>query len=133
MAKEELLELEGVVTDVLPDARFRVKLDNDHQIVAYTAGKMKKHRIRTLVGDRVTVEMTPYDLDKGRIVFRHKDERAPATQGGRRRSYGSFGPHLREIGGRRVLDHEWAPSSASDTDPLSSANAGSKRSIGWRG
>ena len=59
MAKEELLELEGVVTDVLPDARFRVKLDNEHKIVAYTAGKMKKHRIRTLVGDRVTVEMTP--------------------------------------------------------------------------
>ena len=73
MAKEELLELEGVVLDVLPDARFRVMLDNEHEIVAYTAGKMKKHRIRTLIGDRVTVEMTPYDLDKGRIIFRHKD------------------------------------------------------------
>ena len=85
MAKEELLELEGVVTDVLPDARFRVKLDNDHQIVAYTAGKMKKHRIRTLVGDRVTVEMTPYDLDKGRIVFRHKTESGPRPGGGGRR------------------------------------------------
>ena len=71
MAKEELLELEGVVLDVLPDARFRVMLDNEHEIVAYTAGKMKKHRIRTLIGDRVTVEMTPYDLDKGRIIFRH--------------------------------------------------------------
>ena len=76
MAKEELLEFEGVVTDVLPDARFRVKLDNDHEITAYTAGKMKKFRIRTMVGDRVTVEMTPYDLEKGRVVYRHKHERA---------------------------------------------------------
>ena len=73
MAKEELLELEGVVLDVLPDARFRVMLDNEHEIVAYTAGKMKKHRIRTLIGDRVTVEMTPYDLDTGIIIFRLKD------------------------------------------------------------
>ncbi len=76
MAKEELLEFEGVVTDVLPDSRFRVKLDNDHEIIAYTSGRMKKNRIRTLAGDRVTIEMTPYDLDKGRVVFRHKDERA---------------------------------------------------------
>ena len=76
MAKEELLEFEGVVTEVLPDARFRVKLDNDHEITAYTAGRMKKFRIRTMAGDRVTVEMTPYDLDKGRVVYRHKDERA---------------------------------------------------------
>ena len=59
MAKEELLELDGIVTDVLPDARFRVKLDNEHEIVAYTAGKMKKHRIRTLIGDRVTVGFDP--------------------------------------------------------------------------
>lgn len=73
MAKEEPLEFEGVVTDVLPDARFRVKLENGHEIVAYTAGRMKKHRIRTLAGDRVTVEMTPYDLDKGRVVYRHKN------------------------------------------------------------
>tara|TARA_B100001123_G_scaffold336970_1_gene381122 strand:+ start:94 stop:315 length:222 start_codon:yes stop_codon:yes gene_type:complete len=72
VAKEEPLEFEGVVTDVLPDARFRVKLENGHEIVAYTAGRMKKHRIRTLAGDRVTVEMTPYDLDKGRVVYRHK-------------------------------------------------------------
>lgn len=79
MAKEELLEFEGVVTDVLPDARFRVKLENGHEIVAYTSGRMKKHRIRTLIGDRVTIEMTPYDLDKGRVVFRHKDERAAST------------------------------------------------------
>ncbi len=73
MAKEEPLEFEGVVTDVLPDARFRVKLENGHEIIAYTAGRMKKHRIRTLAGDRVTVEMTPYDLDKGRVVYRHKN------------------------------------------------------------
>ena len=59
MAKEELLEFEGVVTDVLPDSRFRVKLDNDHEIIAYTSGRMKKNRIRTLAGDRVTIEMTP--------------------------------------------------------------------------
>ena len=76
MAKEELLEFDGVVTDILPDARYRVKLENEHEIIAYTSGRMKKNRIKTLVGDRVTVEMTPYDLDKGRVVYRHKDERA---------------------------------------------------------
>ena len=75
MAKEELLEFEGEVVDVLPDGRFRVKLENGHQMIAYTAGRMKKNRIRTLAGDRVTVEMTPYDLDKGRVIFRHKDTR----------------------------------------------------------
>ncbi len=84
MAKEELLEFEGVVVDVLPDARFRIKLDNEHEIIAYTAGRMKKHRIRTLVGDRVTIEMTPYDLDKGRVIYRHKDERASTGQAPRR-------------------------------------------------
>jgi translation initiation factor IF-1 len=78
MAKEELLEFEGTVTEVLPDGNFRVQLDNDHIILAYAAGKMRKHRIRTLTGDRVRVEMTPYDLDKGRINFRHKAD-APAT------------------------------------------------------
>jgi translation initiation factor IF-1 len=77
MAKEELLEFEGTVTEVLPDGNYRVKLDNDHMILAYTAGKMRKHRIRTLTGDRVRVEMSPYDLDKGRINFRHKGESAP--------------------------------------------------------
>jgi translation initiation factor IF-1 len=78
MAKEELIELEGRVTEILPDARYRVQLDNGHAIVAYTAGRMKKNRIKTLAGDRVTVEMSPYDLDKGRLIFRHKDERAPS-------------------------------------------------------
>jgi len=78
MAKEELIEFDGAVTDVLPERRFRVRLDNGHEVLAYTSGRMSKARIRTLAGDRVTVEMTPYDLDRGRIIFRHKDERAPA-------------------------------------------------------
>jgi translation initiation factor IF-1 len=76
MAKEELIQFEGLVTEILPDARFRVQLDAGHEIVAYTAGKMKKHRIKTLAGDRVTIEMSPYDLEKGRLIFRHKDDRA---------------------------------------------------------
>ena len=87
MSKEELLEFEGTVTDVLPDSRFRVMLDNEHEIVAYLAGRMKKNRIRTLVGDRVTIEMTPYDLDKGRIIYRHKDERAPSTRAQQRKNF----------------------------------------------
>ncbi len=81
MAKEEVLEFEGVVSEVLPDARCRVMLDNGHEVVAYTSGRMKKNRIRILAGDRVTVEMTPYDLTKGRINFRHKDTRAPVPSG----------------------------------------------------
>jgi translation initiation factor IF-1 len=79
MAKEELLEFEGTVTEVLPDGNYRVKLDNDHVILAYTAGRMRKHRIRTLTGDRVRVEMSPYDVDKGRINFRHKAEGLPSA------------------------------------------------------
>ncbi|WP_406857895.1 MULTISPECIES: translation initiation factor IF-1 [unclassified Alsobacter] len=84
MAKEELMEFEGQVTEILPDARFRVRLESGHELIAYTAGKMKKFRIKTLTGDRVTVEMSPYDLDKGRLIYRHKDER-PAGPGGARR------------------------------------------------
>ena len=72
MAKEELMEFNGVVKELLPNAMFRVLLDNDHEIIAHTAGKMRKFRIRVLAGDRVTVEMTPYDLTTGRITFRHK-------------------------------------------------------------
>ena len=72
MAKEELMEFNGVVKELLPNAMFRVLLDNDHEIIAHPAGKMRKFRIRVLAGDRVTVEMTPYDLTKGRITFRHK-------------------------------------------------------------
>lgn len=76
MPKEDLLQFDGEVVDVLPDGRFRVKLENNHEVIAYTAGRMKKNRIRTLAGDKVTVEMTPYDLTKGRVVFRYKDQRA---------------------------------------------------------
>jgi translation initiation factor IF-1 len=79
MAKEEMVPFEGLVTEILPDARYRVQLDNGRMIIAYTAGKMKKNRIRTLAGDRVTVEMSPYDLDKGRLIFRHKDDRGPIS------------------------------------------------------
>ena len=72
MAKEELMEFNGTVKELLPNAMFRVLLDNNHEIIAHTAGKMRKFRIRVLAGDRVIVEMTPYDLTKGRITFRHK-------------------------------------------------------------
>ncbi len=72
MAKEEMLEFPGKVTELLPNAMFRVKLDNDHEVLAHTSGKMRKNRIRVLAGDRVTVEMTRYDLTKGRITFRYK-------------------------------------------------------------
>jgi translation initiation factor IF-1 len=72
MAKEELLEFPGVVTELLPNATFRVKLENEHEIIAHTAGRMRKNRIRVLAGDKVLVEMTPYDLTKGRITYRFK-------------------------------------------------------------
>ena len=72
MANDELMEFTGTVKELLPNAMFRVLLDNNHEIIAHTAGKMRKFRIRVLAGDRVTVEMTPYDLTKGRITFRHK-------------------------------------------------------------
>lgn len=77
MAKEELLEMQGVVTDVMPDSRFLVTLDNGHKLVAYTSGKMRKHFIRILQGDKVSLELSPYDLSKGRITFRHIEGRAP--------------------------------------------------------
>lgn len=72
MSKESLIEFSGVVSELLPNATFRVKLDNNHVILAHASGNMRKHRIRVLAGDRVTVEMTPYDLTKGRITFRQK-------------------------------------------------------------
>ena len=72
MVKEDLLEFEGVVDEILPNAMFKVTLENNHEILAHTAGRMRKHRIRVLAGDKVTVEMTPYDLTKGRITYRHK-------------------------------------------------------------
>lgn len=76
MAKEELIEMEGVVSEVLPNTQFRVLLDNGVSVLAYASGKMRKHRIRILAGDRVTLEISPYDVTKARINFRHKDERA---------------------------------------------------------
>lgn len=90
MSKEGLFESDGVVVDVYPDGRFKVQLENGHNIIAYTAGKMRKNRIRMLTGDRVTVEMTPYDLDKGRVIFRHKDERAPVGGAAKRRPFKRF-------------------------------------------
>ncbi len=89
MAKEELIEMQGIVNEVLPDTRFRVTLDNGHELVAYSAGRMKKNRIRILAGDRVSLELSPYDLSKGRINFRHLERRndggPPGGNGGPRR------------------------------------------------
>ena len=85
MAKEEPFLVQGKVMQALANTQFRVKLDNGHEVIAYTSGRMKKNRIRILAGDKVTVEMTPYDLDKGRINFRHKDVRAPQPGAGQRR------------------------------------------------
>ncbi|MCB2261958.1 MAG: translation initiation factor IF-1 [Candidatus Thiosymbion ectosymbiont of Robbea hypermnestra] len=70
MAKEEVIQMEGTVVDTLPNTTFRVELDNGHTITAHISGKMRKHYIRILTGDRVTVELTPYDLSKGRITYR---------------------------------------------------------------
>ncbi|MFN0041649.1 MAG: translation initiation factor IF-1 [Alphaproteobacteria bacterium] len=72
MTKEELIEMSGIVTELLPNAMFRVKLENNHEVLAHSSGKMRKNRIRVLAGDKVTVELTPYDLTKGRITFRVK-------------------------------------------------------------
>ena len=84
MAKEELIEMSGVVDDVLPDSRFRVTLENGHQLVAYTSGKMRKHHIRILAGDNVSLELSPYDHSKGRITFRHLERRGPPSGAQRR-------------------------------------------------
>ena len=84
MAKEELIEMNGVVMEVLPDSRFRVTLDNGHALVAYTAGKMRKHHIRIIAGDKVSLEISPYDLSKGRIRFRHIEGRGPIAAPRRR-------------------------------------------------
>ena len=70
MAKQDFLEFKGKVTELLPNAMFRVKLENNHEVLAHTAGKLRKNRVRILTGDNVTVEVTPYDLTKGRIVYR---------------------------------------------------------------
>jgi translation initiation factor IF-1 len=84
MAKEEMIEMEGVIDEVLPNTVFRVTLANGAAVTAYASGKMRKHRIRILAGDKVTLEMSPYDLSKGRINFRHKDERPAASPMARR-------------------------------------------------
>lgn len=76
MAKEELLEMNGIVAEVMPDSRYRVTLDNGHDLIAYSAGKMRKHHIRIIAGDKVSLEISPYDLSKGRITFRHIETRA---------------------------------------------------------
>ncbi|SDH10420.1 translation initiation factor IF-1 [Propionivibrio dicarboxylicus] len=85
MAKEELLEMQGVVAEVMPDSRFLVTLENGHTLIAYTAGKMRKHSIRIIAGDKVSVEISPYDLSKGRINFRHLESRPQASRPQRRR------------------------------------------------
>ena len=77
MAKEDLIEMTGIVAEVLPDSRFRVRMDNGHELIAYSAGRMRKHHIRILAGDRVSLELSPYDLSKGRIKFRHLETRGP--------------------------------------------------------
>ncbi|MCW5634377.1 MAG: translation initiation factor IF-1 [Rubrivivax sp.] len=77
MAKEELIEMRGVVNEILPDSRFRVTLDNGHELIAYAGGKMRKNHIRVLAGDNVSLELSPYDLTKGRITFRHLERRGP--------------------------------------------------------
>ena len=120
MAKEELMQFEGLVLEALPDTRFKVQLDSGHEIIAYTAGKMKKNRIKTLAGDRVTVEMSPYDLEKGRLVFRHKDERAST---GPRPKPSAVPPPLRTVA-RRHGGRVRLPASSSAKDGL---NATSQR------
>ena len=87
MSKEELIEMNGVVDEVLPDSRFRVTLDNGHKLVAYTGGKMRKHHIRILAGDKITLEMSPYDISKGRITFRHIEARSPGAAVRRQRQF----------------------------------------------
>ncbi len=81
MAKEDLIEMHGVVNEILPDSRFRVTLENGHQLVAYTGGKMRKNHIRILAGDSVSLELSPYDLSKGRITFRHLERRSGPSAG----------------------------------------------------
>ena len=80
MAKEEMLEMDGTVLEVLPNTNFRVTLENGHVLVAYSAGRMKKNHIRILAGDKVTLELSAYDLTKGRITFRHLDRGGPAPR-----------------------------------------------------
>ena len=87
MAKEDLIEMRGKVDEVLPDSRFRVTLDNGHKLVAYTAGRMRRHSIRILAGDQVSLELSPYDLSKGRITFRHLEQRVGGPRPPARRQF----------------------------------------------
>ena len=86
MAKEELIEMNGVVDEILPDSRYRVTLENGHKLIAYTGGKMKKNHIRILAGDKVTLELSPYDINNGRITFRHIESKT-AYSPPKRRTY----------------------------------------------
>lgn len=79
MAKEDQIEMEGTVVETLPNTMFRVQLENGHVVIAHISGKMRKNYIRILKGDKVTVQLTPYDLTKGRISFRSRDGKQPAT------------------------------------------------------
>jgi translation initiation factor IF-1 len=87
LAKEDLIEMQGKVEEVLPDSRYRVTLENGHSLVAYSAGKMKKHHIRILAGDKVSLELSPYDLTKGRITFRHIETRGSSAPAAPRRTF----------------------------------------------
>lgn len=82
---KDLIEMQGSVTEVLPDSRYRVVLDNGHPVIAYSGGRMRKHHIRILAGDKVSLEMSPYDLTKGRIVYRHLNGRGGPRPNQRRR------------------------------------------------
>ena len=79
MSKEDLIEMQGRVSEVLPDSNYRVTLDNGHMLLAYTGGKMRKNHIRILAGDKVSLELSPYDLTRGRIVFRHLERSNGST------------------------------------------------------
>ena len=87
MPKEDVIEVDGIVAEILPGGQFRVQLDEGHIVLVYTAGKMRKNRIRTAVGDRVTVEMTPYDLTRGRLIYRHRGDAATTPGGPPRQQY----------------------------------------------
>ena len=84
MSKEDLIEMQGKVDEVLPDSRYRVTLENGHTLIAYSGGKMRKNHIRILAGDKVSLELSPYDLTKGRITFRHLETRGGAAPAPRR-------------------------------------------------
>ena len=87
MSKEDLIEMQGKVDEVLPDSRYRVTLDNGHSLIAYSGGKMRKNHIRILAGDKVSLELSPYDLTKGRITFRHLEPRSGGAPAPARRNF----------------------------------------------